>query len=217
MFQGIVLPGSSLLNEYRRYRNVATALNHRIMNVALDKATLDRAGKWLGITKRGVLVFDSDDETSVLMDYALYEVRKHGKSVVQRYQEEGGEQDQIEQELLAAMVAAKAGLFRVESTSRQMSNVTLSDAIDGSSVTLTDIGFSQTLTAGPMVFFRPVQLSLFTMTSGIAFVFPGEMEHELRDLYRKWHDLDSSERYARFFKLNRNRGLTTEYAPVGKS
>ena len=217
MFQRIVLPGSSLINEYRRYRNIATALNHKIINVALDKATIDRAGKWLGITKRGVLVFDSEDETSVLMDYALYEVRKQGKSVVQRYQEQGGEHDQVEQELLAAMVAAKAGLFRVESTSRQSYTVTLSDATDGRSVILTDSGFSRTLTAGPMVFFRPVQLSLFTMTSGIAFVFPGEMEHELRDLYRKWHDLDSSERYARFFKLNKNRGLATEYAPVGKS
>lgn len=216
MFHRVLLPGSSVLNEYRRYRNAATALNHKIIDALLDKEIIDRAGKWLGITKRGVLVFDSEDETSVLMDYALYEVRKHGKSVVQGYQEQSGGQDQIERELLTAMVAAKAGLFQIENASRQMSNVTLSDATDGSSITLTDIGFSQTLTAGPMVFFRPIQLSLFTMTSGIAFLFPGEMERELRDLYRKWHDLDSSERYARFFKLNRNRGLAMEYAPVGQ-
>ena len=110
----------------------------------------------------------------------------------------------------------QTGLFQVEEVSRQMHNVTLREATNSRTVILTDIGFSQTLVAGPMIFFRPVQLRTFAMTSGMAFVFPAEMERELRESYRKWQSLDSSERYVRFFRLYRNRGLDLEYAPVGK-
>jgi len=41
------------------------------------------------------------------------------------------------------------------------------------------------------------------MTSGIAFVFPPEIE---QSLVAQWTEGDEAERYARFFKLSKSKG-----------
>jgi hypothetical protein len=51
----------------------------------------------------------------------------------------------------------------------------------------------------------------FTMTSGIAFVFPAALEQEL---VRRWKSLEvkgGAERYAWFFRKSKQSGLETVY------
>ncbi|NMC01354.1 MAG: hypothetical protein GYA30_03155 [Chloroflexi bacterium] len=61
-----------------------------------------------------LMVFDSDDDPSIFVDFAMYEIRQRdGKNIVQRYAEEKGVADAIERELLAAMVQAHPGLYTV--------------------------------------------------------------------------------------------------------
>jgi hypothetical protein len=70
-----ISPGGYVdINTYRRYRKDGMALHHKIMETMLDRAAIQYASRALGM-KRGddVLVFDSEDDTSVMMDYALYE------------------------------------------------------------------------------------------------------------------------------------------------
>jgi hypothetical protein len=46
-------------------------LNHKIIRTTLKKEHFLEAGRRLGILQEGILVFRNEDETSVLMDFAL--------------------------------------------------------------------------------------------------------------------------------------------------
>lgn len=97
--------------------------------------------------------------------------------MVERYAEEIGGKNAVERELLKAMVGARIGLFKVRRVLREQRQIILEDLINlEASVILTDINFSQTLKEGLVVFFRPICAPKFTMTSGIAFVFPDKLE-----------------------------------------
>lgn len=202
------LSGSSTVKQYRRYRKVGRELNQKIIETLVDDKILEKAARALGLGKNHRLVLDSEDDLSVLMDFALYEVRQRGKNLVERYQEEKGGSNRIERDLLASMVKAGTGLFKVEGISSQRYSLELRGLVEERKVILTDINFSQTMIQGLVVFFRPIELADFTMTSGVAFVFPEEME---RGLVARWTRWDQAERYARFFKLSKSKGLSTLY------
>ena len=128
--------------------------------------------------------------------------------MVERYQEEKGASNRIERDLLASMVKARTGLFKVEGISSQRYSLELQGLVEERKVILTDINFSRSMIQGLVVFFRPIELAEFTMTSGVAFIFPEEME---RRLVARWARWDQAERYARFFKLSKSKGLSTLY------
>ena len=65
---------------------VEHALNHKIIKTIPRQATT-RSGDALGIRRNGVLVFDNEDRTSVVMDCCLYDWYENGKNLVQRYAE----------------------------------------------------------------------------------------------------------------------------------
>jgi hypothetical protein len=202
------LSGSSTVKQYRRYRKAGRDLNHKIIETFVDDKILEKAARTLGLGKNRRLVLDSKDDLSVLMDFALYEVRQHGKNLVERYQEEKGGSNRIERDLLASMVKAGTGLFKVEGISSQGYSLELRGLVEERKVILTDINFSQTMIQGLVVFFRLIELAEFTMTSGIAFIFPEKLE---RGLVARWTRWDQAERYARFFKLSKSKGLSTLY------
>jgi hypothetical protein len=205
---------SSLIEEYRRYRKAATDLNTKIVKTLVDSGVISEAAHALDLGRGRQLVLDRKDDLSVLMDFALYELRRQGKSLVERYQQDYGGSGAIEQELLAAMVEAQTGLFRVEKALPQQCQVLLRNlGEDETSINLTDVGFSQTMIDGMIIFFRPVALARFTMTSGIAFVFPPEMEQALKNRWhREWKGVRSARRYADLFKLSKRKGLNTMFA-----
>ena len=206
------ISGSSAIKQYRRYRKVGEELHHKIINAFVDSDILEIAARTLGLGRNRQLVLDSEDELSVLMDFSLYEIRRQGKNLVERYQEEKGGSNRIEGELLDAMLRARTGLFKVKGIMRDKYSLELSDLVnEGRTITLMDINFSQTMANGFVVFFRPIEMADFTMTSGIAFVFRGEMEQELKRRWQRLEEKGSAERYARFFKLSKSRGLTTMY------
>jgi hypothetical protein len=49
------------------------------------------------------------------------------------------------------------------------------------------------------------------MTSGIAFVFPSEMEQELETDWKRLEIKGNAERYARFFRKSKRSGIETMY------
>jgi len=71
-----------------------------------------------------------------------------------------------------------------------------------------DIGFSQSPVGNYVFFFRPIELAKFTMTSGVAFVFPAKMEPELIERWRQW---EGSDRYAKCFKLYKRKGIPVAF------
>ena len=85
-----------IIEKYKKYKKIGIELNHKIIRSScLNKNTLLKSGKLLGIARHGTLVFDSEDETSVLMEFALNE-RGSGKTVVEIYREKVGGENDIE-------------------------------------------------------------------------------------------------------------------------
>ena len=75
---------------YRTYRSSACAINSALVQ-SLDKPTVERGAEALGILRSGVLVFGTEDETSVLMDYCIYNLRKDGLNAVEEFPVEGAD------------------------------------------------------------------------------------------------------------------------------
>jgi len=212
--------GSADIRAYKRYRKDGMELNHKIMGATLDKGAISHAAGALGMAGQNrMLILDSESELSVLMDYALYECRSQGKNAVERYQEQVGGKSRIEQELLTAMVASSTSLFKAVSVSKEMCTIRLNDLVnEGHTITLIDINFSQSVKPGWLLFVRPVTFENFSMTSGIAFLFPGDLEDELLAQWRRIQSRRgrsaqpvSARRYATFFKLSKRTGIEVRY------
>jgi hypothetical protein len=198
---------------YRRNREAARLFHQKIIDAQLSDAILTKATVMLGLGKKKLIVMDDIQELSILMDFALYEVRqKDGKNQIERYAETTGANDEKEKELLAAMRVAKTGLFKVVATIPGAPRIEMQDLLNtGKTIQLTDIHFSQTLQSKLVVFFRPIHLPRFTMTSGIAFIFPQKSE-EL--LLREWNRLENkgdAERYVWFYKESKKSSFLTAF------
>lgn len=219
-----ILPGgSSDIRTYRRYRQDGMALNHKIIDVSLDESAITHASRALGMMGRNrTLILDDESEFSVLMDYAVYEYRSQGKNAVERYREEIGGENPVECKLLDAMVVSSISLFKVLSVSKRTHTVHLHDLVNEErTVTLIDIHFSQSVKPDWLLFIRPVTFENWSMTSGMALLFPGDMEDELIE---RWHrpqrrrkgrarGSDQARRYEAIFKLSRRRGVRVRYEP----
>lgn len=203
-------PNNPSLEQYRRYRAAGKSLTQKIMKALMTNTVINRAAHALGLGQNNLLVLDSEDEISVLADFAFYEVFQHGHSLVQKYQDEYGPTNEMERGLLDAMVKAKTGLFRVEGVWNQKSQLDMRSLVgDPSVLSLTDLQLSQTAHQGLIVFFRPLVLSDFSMTSGMAFVFAQELEQKL---VKQWAKRSSAERYAKYFNLNKRSGIPTVFS-----
>jgi hypothetical protein len=203
---------------YQRYRKAGMELNHKIIDSILGDSGLLHSAKALGMKGPGrQLILDSADDMSVLMDYMLYEYRAKDRNAVERYQAEVGAANQIEAELLAAMVSSSTSLFKINSVSQRTASLHLSDLLNqANSLTLMDINFSQSCVPGLLLFIRPIILENFSMTSGMAFVFPGQEEQfllkqALHPRRRGQSPRESAKRYQAFYKLSKRRGIDVMY------
>ena len=101
------------------------------MHSSLQGDTVIESASLLGIVVKGsTIFFDSEDETSVLMDFALHEYRIAGKNAIETYQTETGGKNEVEKELLAGWIASSTSLFKVQAVSAIESNLTLSDVLN---------------------------------------------------------------------------------------
>ena len=206
-----------LKKKYKIYRKIGTELNHKIMNACLDRDVLMRSAKLLGIARGDTLLFDSDDETSVLMDFALHEYKINNKNTIKIYREKIGWQNEIEKDILDALLASYTSLFRVTSFFRRENTLLLNDVLNKKdNIKLIDIGLSKSAVPGLLLFIRLVPFKDFNMTSGISFVFSGDLEKYLLKGYKKLSkkvktDSDSIKRFVSFFKLNKTDGIDVKY------
>lgn len=72
------------IERYRRLRRQAVEFNNPLV-AAIDMKSMHHAAKELGILRRGILVFESEEEMNVLMDHALYHAPSGGASIVETY------------------------------------------------------------------------------------------------------------------------------------
>ncbi len=217
----------SAVRLYRRYRAASKDLNHKIIDATLETEAIQFAARALGMKGPGnMVIFDTEDDTSILMDFAMYECKAGGKNAVERYQEEIGDESEIERVLLEVMVASSTSLFRIESISKRSRALTLIDLVnENRTLTLADINFSQSAQPGYLLFLRPFTFENFSMTSGIALLFPSYLERKLLSLWRNPQSRGSRRRrrpvrpisalrYAVLFKLSKREGLEVMFQDV---
>jgi hypothetical protein len=192
-------------------------LKHKIIRTALRKEHFQEAGRRLGVLREGILVFRNEDETSVLMDFALNDLKTDDKTVVQMYQERIGEIKDVERGILNALISSYTSLFRIDSISASDSILFLTDLLnDKTDIRLVDICFSQSAIPGLLLFMRLVPFKSAFMTSGISFIFRPDLENTLLRKYKelsKRVDMirEPAERFPFFFKENEIKGMDVRY------
>jgi hypothetical protein len=156
-----------IISRYKNLRKVSMKLNHKLVRT-LSKEVLYEGGRKLGILKGGTLYFNTEDESSVLMDYCIYDVRRKGRNAVEAYLiESPPDPESEEMTCLRAMQHAIYSLFIVESVERGF-GVTVRDSRSNETLLVVDIGFGNSAEPGLVVASRLLPLDGFSVTGGAA-------------------------------------------------
>lgn len=207
----------SLIDKYKTYRKIGKKLNHKIMDSYLDRSILMKSARLLGIVHGDTLMFDSENETIVLTDFALNEYKVNNKNTIEIYRERIGWQNEIEKDTLDALLSSYTSLFKVASISKLENTLVLRDILNKrDNIKLIDIALSKSAISGLLLFIRLVPFKNFNITSGISFVFSGDLEEYLLRKYKKLDkkiksDSNSIKRFVSFFKLNKTDGMEVVY------
>lgn len=207
----------ALIEKYKTYRKIGRELNNKIMKSCFDHDVVMKSARLLGIVRGDTLIIDSENETSVLMDFALNDYRVNNKNAVEVYREKMGRENEIETEILDALVSSYTSLFKITSISETENMLFLSDLLNKQgNIKIIDIAFSKSATPGLLMFIRLLSFKDFNMTSGTSLIFDEELEEYLLRKYKKLSkkvksDSETIRRFVSFFKLNRNYGIDVEY------
>ena len=158
---------NEIISRYKHLRAVGRNLNHKMVE-RLSKDDLHEGGRKLGILQKGVLVFNSEDESAVLMDYCLYDVRRNGRNAVEQYLlDSPPDPESDEMVCLRSMQQAVYSLFIVESVAPGF-GVTVRDLLSDGTILIADMGFGSTAQPGLIFVSRLLFHDGFAMTGGAA-------------------------------------------------
>jgi hypothetical protein len=164
---------ASLLPIYQRIRRIGVNLSHKLVST-LSKEALNEGGRRLGILRQGVLVFGSEEETSVLMDYCIYNVYSNGRNAVQRYLAESPPPaGSDEMTVLQAYLKAYYSLVEVTAVERGV-GVAVRDCLRGDTGFLVDVGFGSSRSKDLLVAGRIIPVQGFLMTGGASLPVVGK-------------------------------------------
>jgi hypothetical protein len=134
----------------------------------LSKETLHEGASKLGMLEGKTIVFNTEDESSLLMDYCLYDVKRGGRNAVEQYLiDSPPAADSDEMICLQAMQRAKYSVFVVESVQQGL-GVSVRDLISDETQVMVDMGFSDTANPGLLFASRLLFHDGFTMSGGAA-------------------------------------------------
>lgn len=154
-----------LIARYKHLRALGRKLNHKMVE-RLGKDVLHEGGRKLGILQKGVLVFDSEDESAVLMDYCLYDVRRNGRNAIEQYLVDSPpDPESDEMVCLRAMQHAVYSLFIVESVIPGF-GLTVQDLLSNDTILIADIGLGSSAQPGLVFASRLLFHEGFAMTGG---------------------------------------------------
>ncbi len=170
----------ALVARYRRLRAVGRRLNNRLVETPSRETTI-RAAKRLGLWHDGALAIETDDEITVLLDFAIHEEYENGVNAVERYaSEHPPEPGTDEDAVLQAMRKAYYGLLRVEDILPGV-GVRVYDLLRDQRFLLADIGLSRTATEGDLLATHMLPFDEFSTTSGAALPLDSETLATVRD------------------------------------
>ncbi|MEI7701624.1 MAG: SEC-C metal-binding domain-containing protein [Planctomycetia bacterium] len=155
------------LARYQKLRATSMKLNNRLVN-RISKETLYEGARKLGILHGNTIVFDTKDESAVLMDYCIYNVREKGYNGIEQYLIDcPPDPKSDEMNCLQAMQRANYSLFVVESVARGF-GVTVRDLLSQEVRLVVDIGFGNSAIPGLVLASRLLPHDGFSITGGAA-------------------------------------------------
>ena len=142
-------------------------LNNELVH-RLSRDMLDEGAKKIGIYHDGTFVFENEDETSVLMDYCIYNVYRNGRNAVEQYLcDDPPDPDSDEMACLQAMqhgIYALVAVLRVEpGVGCHVRNLFTEETR-----LLVDIGLSKTAKPGTVIATRLLDFGGFVAAGGAA-------------------------------------------------
>lgn len=168
-----------LIARYKHLRAVGRKLNHKMVE-RLSKDVLHEGAGKIGVLHKGILVFDSEDESAVLMDYCLYDVRRNGRNAVEQYLVDSPpDPESDEMVCLRAMQRAVYSLFVVESVIPGF-GITVRDLLSNDTILIADIGLGSSAQPGLVFASRLLFHEGFAMTggAGLPVGLPPEDRHQ---------------------------------------
>jgi hypothetical protein len=173
------------------------------------------------VGKRGVLLFETEDELDVLMQFILNELLQDGRPIIQHYLEtRGPARNAMEEEPFHGIRNSFSSLFRVQRV--RPDGIVLENLLMPSQElhTLVDIGLIQTGAAGFLLFTRLVPLREYAITAGVSFPFEGSQEEALIAEARSAKKLGREDEvgmrwYVLFHPLSKSKGLQVEFEEPG--
>ncbi len=156
-----------MISRYKRLREVGRELSNKLVK-RLSKDVLYEGGKRLEILQDGTLVFNSEDETAILMDYCIYNVRRKGRNAVEQYLiDSAADPDSDEMVCLRVMQHAIYSVFIVESVDPGL-GVSVRNVFSNETVFIVDMGLSDSAVPGLVFASRLLSHEDFAVTGGAA-------------------------------------------------
>ena len=159
------------------------ALNHRIIKT-IPRQAYDEVGDALGIRRNGVLIFDSEDMTSVMMDCCLYDWYESGKNLIQRYAETHPTTPETDESYL--LQACRQAKYRILVAQSAVPGAGLhcQDVLNGGELFLMDLALSQGVpSVNAALATRTIPLGDYWMTSGAS--LPVSSKKSILDALRR--------------------------------
>jgi len=165
----MAIPFSPTPQDVERYRSLRAAniaLHSRIVKT-VPRQAFEEIGDAIGIRRNGVLVFDTEDMTSVMMDCCLYDWYENGQNPVQRYAETHPAKPGTDENfVLQASLQAKYRVLVVQSAAPG-AGLYCQDALNGEELFLMDLALSRSVPSGKAALAtRTLPLGEYWMTSG---------------------------------------------------
>ncbi len=160
---------AGLLPTYLQLRKVGLRLGNKLVET-LDKDVLEEGGTKLGILRDGAFVLDTEDQSSVLMDYCIYNVYRGGRNAVTRMLEDSPPSNPDELALLRAQTGAYYSIFRIEEVERGV-GVTLLDLLRKDTFFMTDVSMGNSMRDGFGLAGRVIPMDGYSMSGGAMLPF----------------------------------------------
>ncbi len=171
------------LAEYCALKQTRLELNTRLVK-ELSGQTIRKGGRKLGLLDHGVLYFETEDESNVLMEFCIHDCREVGRNAVDRLLGRPGVGG-AERKLLESMRRAWFSLFRICRAVPGV-GVETTDLLQEQDVFIVDLNFSRTAIPGLVLATRIVPVGDDYMTTGAALPVEPDLLADILDELGAW-------------------------------
>lgn len=174
---------TDVLSRYDQLRKASRDVNARIVET-LTGEEMTSAGERLGIVRDGVLIFSSEDDTNVLMDYAIHRLGTRPSPAERFYAELSARLDGAERAWAEATTRACFRILRLGPRAGPAQTET-QDLLTGERLLLVDRGVADSGAPGQALAGYVLDFPGFVVTSGGAIAMPEAVPDVLLAMLRE--------------------------------